>query len=280
VIENWLEQVRPLRVLVVGDAIIDEYCYVKPLGKSPKENIIATEFQEREIFHGGVWAAAAHVEGFCNIVNVARGELITTKRRFVEKAYMRKIFEVHEVAHSLTRAWRLNYEDYDLVIVTDFGHGFITAEMIENMTAKAKYLAVNTQTNSANFGFNMISRYPRADLVVLDELEARLAAHDRDSTIEHVIKKLGFQRVIVTLGYNGAVGFEDGAFYRDRAAQSSVVDTMGAGDAFFCVCAPFACMGVKMPELLRIGNAAGAAKVQIVGHRQPITPEALKSLFA
>ena len=204
-----------------------------------------------------------------------RGEKITIKRRFVEKGYVRKIFEVHESEHSLTRPWRLNYEDYDLVIVTDFGHGCVSTEMIEQMKTRAKFLAVNAQTNSANFGFNLISKYPRADLVVLDELEARLAAHNRHGSIEDVIKTLGFSRVIVTLGYYGAVGYEDGRFSRVQASASRVVDTMGAGDAFFCVCAPFACVGAEMSDLLRIGNAAGAIKVATVGHREPVTPEKL-----
>jgi sugar/nucleoside kinase (ribokinase family) len=53
-----------------------------------------------------------------------------------------------------------------------------------------------------------------------------------------------------------------------------VIDTMGAGDAFLAVTAPFARHG-RMEDLLLIGNAAGAMKTQIVGHRQSITKDAL-----
>ena len=49
-----------------------------------------------------------------------------------------------------------------------------------------------------------------------------------------------------------------------------VLDTMGAGDAFFAVTAPMAKIG-DMDDLLLIGNAAGALKTQIVGHRGPVT---------
>ena len=65
-----LDRVRDYRVLVVGDAIIDEYQYVLPMGKSPKENIIATRYQDHEVFAGGVFAAANHVASFCAEVDV------------------------------------------------------------------------------------------------------------------------------------------------------------------------------------------------------------------
>ena len=260
-------------MLVVGDGIIDEYVYVRPQGKSPKENIISNKIGDTEQFSGGVWAASKHVKGFVAEVAVADGEKYVVKRRYVEQGYIRKLFETHQDKYSEGFSW-VKVSEYDLVIVTDFGHGAVQKWMIEDMVKEAKFLAVNAQTNSANHGFNLITKYPRADYVVIDELEARLAAHDRESSIEDVILKLGFQRIIVTLGPNGAIGY-DGQFHREKGKSALVVDTMGAGDAFFCVTAPFAAAGASMPELLKIGNAAGAIKCSVVGHRQPVTKEAL-----
>jgi len=53
-----LDRVKDYRVLMVGDAIIDDYRYVSAMGKSPKETMIATLFHDREVFAGGVFAAA------------------------------------------------------------------------------------------------------------------------------------------------------------------------------------------------------------------------------
>jgi len=44
--------------------------------------------------------------------------------------------------------------DYDLVLVGDFGHGFITNNLISLLTGSAKKLAVNVQTNGANMGYD------------------------------------------------------------------------------------------------------------------------------
>jgi sugar/nucleoside kinase (ribokinase family) len=151
----------------------------------------------------------------------------------------------------------------------------MTRDLIERVTREARYLAVNAQTNSTNYGFNLITKYPRADYVVVDELEARLAAHDRDGDIEDVILKLGFRNIIVTRGANGAIGF-DGAFERQKAITDKVLDTMGAGDAFLCVTAPYAAAGASMRDLIKIGNAAGAVKVGIVGHRGSVEKHTLR----
>lgn len=263
------------KALVVGDGIIDEYVYVKPQGKSPKENIISNLILDSESFKGGVWAASAHISSFvCNAdLHIHSGRSVIRKRRFVETGYIRKLFETHEEEEA-PQEIAPDPTGFDLCVVTDFGHGCLTPDLIKRLTGSKTFLAVNAQTNSANHGFNLITKYPRADYVVLDELEARLAAHDRDSRIEDVILKLGFQRIIVTLGPHGAIGY-DGNFYRESVKSNTVVDTMGAGDAFFCVTAPFACAGAAMPELLTIGNAAGAIKCSVVGHRQSVTKEAL-----
>lgn len=268
-----LALVKDYKVLVVGDGIMDEYCYVTPLGKSIKDNMISVKYHRKETFRGGAWAAAEHIRGFSPDVDVMVGGQITTNRRFVEETYLRKLFVVHETK-TLATPLDKDFTIYDLIIVTDFGHGCLTKDLIERLTKEAKFLAVNTQTNTSNFGFNMITRYPRADFVVLDELEARLATHDRYSPIEDVILELGFKNIIVTLGKNGAIGY-DGIFHMEQSLTNDIVDTMGAGDAFLSIASLFACANLPMNDVLHIGNAAGAVKVGIVGHQSSVTKESL-----
>ena len=269
-----LDSVKNYRVLLVGDAIMDEYRYVRPVGKAVKEAALSAIAGKVERFRGGVWAAAQHALGFCSHVDVMHGTETMWNTRLVEETYNRKLFVLHEKRENDKAAQDYDIRSYDVVIVTDFGHGTMTKELIERVTREARFLAVNAQTNSTNYGFNLIRKYPRADYVVLDELEARLATHDDCSPIEDVILDLGYPKIIVTMGANGACGF-DGAFERQKATADKVLDTMGAGDAFLCVTAPYAAAGFSMKQLLRIGNAAGAVKVGIVGHRGSVTKEAV-----
>lgn len=275
-----LEAVADLKVLLMGDAIIDEYVNVTPLGKSTKDSMISVQFNHKETFSGGVWAAAQHVRSFCKTVDIQTGTQLTINRRYIEEQpYLRKLFVVHEARRLGITRTQYDVRDYDLVIVTDFGHGAIGKDEL-NQLKEAKFVAANAQTNTSNYGFNMITKFQGiADFVVLDELEARLATHDKYSKIEEVIKVLGYPKIIVTQGYKGATGFdvETGEFTHLPAPSDKALDTMGAGDAFLAVAALYAAIGLPMDMLVRIGNAAGAAKVNIIGHRTAVTPKAMEA---
>src|SRR3984885_11882645 len=224
---DLIKRVANYRVLIVGDAIIDEYQYVLPMHKTPKENMIATRYQDRELFAGGVFAAANHVASFCKQVDIITcigdskthddlirqslkpnvglktftrsGAPTTLKRRFVDPSYMRKLFEVYfmndepltcDVQNAVDREIAERAGDYDVVIAADFGHGLIAPSSIDALTAKSRFLAVNTQSNSANLGYNLITKYSRADYVCIDAPEARMAMSDRVSTVGDIARRL------------------------------------------------------------------------------------------
>lgn len=270
-----LGRAKNLKVLMMGDAIVDRYSFVKVTGKSAKDAILASVRSYEEDYVGGINAAARHISDLCQKVDVFSDRKLTIAHKFVEDAHYRKVFSVNYEEDMHTWQEEPDIGDYDLVIVIDFGHGAMTRERIEKVSKEARFLAVNAQTNGTNYGFNLITKYPRADYVVLDELEARLASGMKDGDLEDAILKLGYRKIIVTRGKNGAIGY-DGAFERSPAMTDTVVDTLGAGDAFLTVTAPFASLGASIRDLMRVGNAAGAVKVGIVGHRASVTPEALQ----
>lgn len=272
---DLIESVKDYKVLFVGDTIIDEYHYVTPLGKSAKENLIPVRYESQEVFMGGVEAAANHLTTLCKTVHVSSSGHAVRKVRLIDKDYMRKLFEIHYL-DGLELHKNNNFQ-YDVVVVADFGHGSVGNDDIVTLTSEAPFLAVSAQTNSANFGFNLITKYPRADYIVIDEPEARLAAQDKDGHIEDVILKLAYGRCnkfVVTHGRYGAYGYDGHKFHHQKAFTDLVRDTMGAGDAFFSITAPMAKTG-SMEDLLYIGCAAGALKCGIVGHRGSVTKEAL-----
>src|SRR5260370_26419083 len=94
------------------------------------------------------------------------------KRRFVAPSYMRKLFGVYYIDDDPRPAElqrRIDDQiadlvgDADVVIATDFGHGLLGPSSIDLLTRKAPFLAVNCQSNSANLGFNLITKFPRSD---------------------------------------------------------------------------------------------------------------------
>jgi sugar/nucleoside kinase (ribokinase family) len=172
-------------------------------------------------------------------------------------------------------------QNYDLVLVTDYGHGMLTAPLINRLCTEARFLAVNTQTNSANFGFNLITKYPRADYVCIDEPEIRLATHDRTTDIYELAKRLSHQlqtqTFTVTRGHRGSISISQNQDLDIVPVFSTEVkDRVGAGDAFLAITAPMVCRQLPNDMVSFVGNAVGAIAVRIVGNRNSVEPVPLQ----
>lgn len=285
---DLIESVTDTKVLYMGETIQDEYRFCTAIGKPSKEPCLAVRVHKAEIYDGGVIAATRHGANFCKASQLTTSNIIR-KIRYVDENYNRKLFEaqyIEDAPNKLPLPAMIN--DYDVLAVCDFGHGMFNNETVGQLSGAQKFLAVACQTNAANSGFNLLTKYSRADYVVIDEPEARLAARDRDSAIKDVMYRLMLDhegvvigKLIVTHGRHGAYGlhckhYVDGAydFVHMPAMTSNIIDTMGAGDAFFAVTAPMAPKAC-IEDLLVIGNAAGALKCGVLGHRQSVTKEML-----
>ncbi|MBU2639906.1 MAG: adenylyltransferase/cytidyltransferase family protein [Nanoarchaeota archaeon] len=317
---NKINEQKNIKVLVIGDAIIDEYHYCEPMGKSPKENLIPVKYLKKERFAGGALATANHIAGFCNNVDLITGigneeidkkfilkklkknikpffihsqKPTIKKRRFVDPSFLTKLFEVcflddspisEELEKQIIKHLEGKISNYDLVIVSDYGHGFITKKIVDLLCEKAKCLAVNTQTNSANIGFNLIDKYPRADYVCLDEPESRLATRDKYGNIKEVSEKImnlgEYKRVVITGGHRGSfINFGNNDFFKIPVFSKEIVDRIGAGDAYFSITS--LCIPNNFPSDLIgfLGNSAGALAVKILGNKKSVEPEAYFKLI-
>lgn len=314
-IESIIERLKTLtklKVLVIGDCIIDEYHYCRPMGKSAKEQLVVNRYISEEKFAGGSLATANNVASVCGQVDLVtvlgrkypheefikeklgsnvkpiffhRSDACTiVKRRFVNEEDKKKLFEIchiqdedipKSVEERIFHFLKNTIRDYNLVVVSDYGHGLMTQRLIRVICSKAKYLAINVQTNSANTGFNLVTKYPAADCVCVDELELRFATHDKSSDLRVLAKKvyqeIGCRQIIATRGPRGSLCYGgNGGFHEAPALSQHVIDKVGAGDAFYAFVAP--CFSAGMPQDLVsfIGNAVGALAVQIICNREPV----------
>jgi bifunctional ADP-heptose synthase (sugar kinase/adenylyltransferase) len=160
---------------------------------------------------------------------------------------------------------------YDVVLVTDYGHGMISSEAVDILCSEAKFLAINTQMNAGNLGFNTVSKYSRADFLCVSENELRLDARSRRREIKEIVNeissKLTCDRVLVTMGPAGCLCYarEEG-FFKVPALTSNVVDRVGAGDSVFAMSNLFAAQGAPIEIVGFVGSLAGAQAVATVGH--------------
>jgi sugar/nucleoside kinase (ribokinase family) len=213
----------------------------------------------------------------------------------VEPSFLTKLFEVcylennqempKDLEDKIYHYLKLNLGKFDLVLVTDFGHGLITKRIVEILSREAAFLAVNVQTNSANLGFNLITKFPRADYVCIDEEEIRLACHDRVSELKDLIlevsRLLKCKKIIITRGHRGSLAYSKAEGFKAVPVFSTqILDRVGAGDAFFSLTSPCVFSGASMEASGFIGNAVGATKVLIVGNRSSVEPVPLFKYIA
>jgi rfaE bifunctional protein nucleotidyltransferase chain/domain len=307
-----LREAERLKVLVVGETIIDEYVYCEAIGKSGKEPVLATRSLETDRFGGGVLACANHLGSFCGQVDVltflgengdqedfvrrSLGANVTphfvykkdsptvVKKRFVEKYLGQKLFEVYSMNDApfgeqadddLCRKLRELLPTYDAVVVADYGHGLLSPRAINILSGEARFLAVNTQSNAGNHGFNMISKYPRADYVCLAQREFALETRNRQMSAQamvgHVADALKCGRLMMTQGKYGSLFYSaPGTFTQVPAFATQVVDRVGAGDAVLSVTALCVALGAPDEVVTFVGNVVGAEAVTIMGNQRAI----------
>lgn len=310
--ERLLERIKKLKVLVIGDTIIDEYQFCAAIGKSSKDPTLALKYQSSDTFAGGVLAVANHVAGFVeqvDVVTVLGGkesyeEFILSslksnvsphyifkpnaptlvKRRFVDGYSTNKLFEIYVMDGSfldekrdmdLYALFREKLPNYDLVVVSDFGHGAISRYMVDILSRDTQFLAVNTQSNAGNRGFNTISKYPRADYVSLAEHEIRLEMRDTIGRLFPMMRKLAqgmsCRHFVVTRGKKGCMLTDrEGSLFQVPGFSREIVDRVGAGDAFFVITSLFSALDAPGELLGFAGNAVGSLAVSVMGNKKSI----------
>jgi len=226
-ISSTMNSLSDLKVLVIGETIIDEYVYCEALGKSGKEPILVLRDLYKEKYIGGTAAIARNVSSFCKkitlLTNIGqkndekkfiknnlekniktiflnkKNSPTITKKRYIEHINKTKIFGVYslnDVPLDRDQESKLNkkiqklIKDHDLVIVSDYGHGLISDKTAKLIVKKSKFIAVNTQLNASNLGFHVISKYIGANFITINETEMRHELRNKTEDCIPLIKTL------------------------------------------------------------------------------------------
>ena len=227
-IAEMIEDLKNARVLVVGEAIIDEYQYCEAIGKSSKEPTLVVKVGKKDLFAGGVLAITNHIAGLAGATGVVtllgdrnglasfaqesiqssvawrgvtRNNVSTiVKRRYVDNYFFTKLFETYDLSDEplpaddeskLIDIIEKEAGQYDAVLVADYGHEFFTDKIIASLKEQAHFLAVNVQSNAGSLGYQSLQKYAGADFFSIDEAEARLEARDKRGDIESVVQSIG-----------------------------------------------------------------------------------------
>ena len=308
--KNSLEKIKKEKTLIIGEVILDNYLYSRPLGTPSKENILSVNYLRKDVYLGGTVPVVQNISEinqnitFISLYNDKKiknkiikklNKKIKTKffydqsfkeikkNRFIDISTNRKFFEFYEFNNTEVKNKKIlnflnkNLKKYDKVIACDFGHGLFTKDVISQLQKKSNFLCVNAQTNSGNRGFNLFKKFRKADLLVLDEPEIRLGLADRYHTINELInyKSLSsYKNLIVTLGIHGMLLREKKGKKNKNiflpALNNKAIDTLGAGDAAYSYASMFSGNTKNLVLIGLLSSIAAAIKTTILGHENYI----------
>lgn len=311
-VEQWLDRVASLRVVVVGETIIDVYTQCEALGKASKDPILCFSRGTSVFQAGGILAVAGHSVGLgattiaitgVNHRNHDDPELSLLrqrgvdlravnldplptihKERLIDNRTGARILEIYDMDDSplppkaeqdFIQAIREASLGADVLIVADYGHGLISDSAIQTLSDLPLFLAVNTQVNAGNRGLNSLSRYPRANFVTLNGLEASLEVRRRHVDLSAFIPdlqvRLGADGVLVTQGAAGLDLYSQGGSVSHAPALAPFVkDRVGAGDAVLTLTALLSAVSAPPELIVFLGNLAGAWAVSFLGNEHSL----------
>lgn len=311
----YLDSLRDMTVLVVGDAIIDEYLYCSPLGASSKDPVLALLHQSGDAFAGGAAAVANHIAQhvkkviFCCVLgddgkapffrenlasnvefySITRPKSPTVRKtRYVDSYSFQKLLEVYHMEKSplpdaVERAFTDSVMQHvpcvDMVIAADFGNGCIMLPLAERLCATAPFLAVNAQANAGNRGYHTIGRYSRLDIASLAgheiALEFRNSSLSSMDMMVELKRRLKAQYIVLTEGRQGSAILDNYDFQRAPSFTANVVDRVGAGDALFSLASLGAFKGFPSAVIAFLGNIAGSLAVETIGNAKAVGRDAI-----
>jgi rfaE bifunctional protein nucleotidyltransferase chain/domain len=305
---DWFNELKKINILLIGETIIDQYVKTNVLGKAGKDPILTINPFNKDKYHGGILSIADILAEFCNKVEVVTylGDFDTNKNfikknlktnvhlnyilknnsptivktRYLDNEGRSKILGVYDMNDAILnkkeelqiiKKLKKLIKTYNNVLVADYGHGLMTKNIINFIENNATKLAVNTQLNSANYGFNTISKYKKADLVCVHEGELRHDFRSKNESIEDLAKKVLIKvkskNVYITQGVKGALSYnKKEKMISCPAFSKNVVDKVGAGDAFLSMSSLSYFGGLPNDIILLIGNLFGSIAVSSMGN--------------
>ena len=233
-INSEIKKLKTTKTLVMGEFIIDNYCYGNAIGKAAKEPHLVMSRLNEESYVGGAGAIAKNISDFTDkikliteigkekkyhnfIHNNLSKNINTTfykpykdyktiiKTRFIDKLNNYKLFGYYELPENkidinkteLFKIIKSNIKNKNLLIIADFGHNFFNKKIINLLNnLNGIYKTVNVQFNSANNSFQTLKKFNNFDAMFVNEGELRQEFRDNDTSIEVLGKFLKKERKI------------------------------------------------------------------------------------
>jgi cytidyltransferase-like protein len=294
-IKDFLVRSSGLRVCLLGETIVDEWVDVTVTNLSQKSRCVAGQETARVRQIGAAGIIALHLSSFVKSVHVwtngltgdlpanievtALAERPLVKTRFVDRDSGLPLFESKVLDVVDRRRTLPDFDEYDLVLIADFGHGLLDADEINRRIAAKRrcHVAAMAQVNSSNYGYNLPVKYAHADYYTVNRTEAELSLHTKDLPSEELrdrmARLLQCQALSVTDGKQGATVRMGNEVACLPTLSTTLVDAIGCGDAYFALSSLAACLGLPARLVGLVGSIGAAAMTQRRCNERPVSEQ-------
>jgi len=244
-LRKTVHKMKGLKVVVIGETIVDEYITCDPLGMSQEDPTIAVTPIAKDRFVGGAGIVSAHARGFGAEVHffsvVGKDEPAEFVRQSLKKYGVKSYiyedesrptirkerfraqgktllrvnhFHQHPINLSIQKKIIRNLtdilDDTKLLIFSDFNYGILPQSLVDEIIALAQAKNVMIVADSqASSQIGYVSRFHDAFLLTPTEREARISVGDFNAGLivlaEMLRSKARAQNILLTLGAEGLI---------------------------------------------------------------------------
>ena len=302
--KDLLEQIKSLRILVIGDVMLDRYVMGEVSRISPEAPVPVLSVTDERSVAGGAANVALNVSSLGakvesvgwfgkdergdELIDILQSENIEVDSAFrfstaptISKSrvtasnqqicrvdresssdqYNPKIAEIDELLQT-----KLKFAD--AVIVSDYGKGFVTNELLSLVRQSAKFVSVDPKPSR-------LLDYAKPDLLTPNRLEAlELAGLSRetrdpfpkDEVVARIFERFSPLLLAITLGSEGMLLAKEGRVEQIiPTAAKEVFDVSGAGDTVIASLTLALAAGQSFENAAEFANLAAGVVVGKVG---------------
>jgi len=294
-----LEKVLQVRLLVVGDVMLDRYWFGEVSRISPEAPVPVVKVERSEERLGGAANVARNAAalgartallsvvgaddagktlshlltegGIDAALHIDPAIDTTVKLRVIgrQQQLLRIDFETlpsHEALNAKLAEFERRVTDCDVVVLSDYGKGGLThiVEMIRLARAAGKPVLVDPKGDEWG-------KYAGATAITPNRSELREVVGRWSSEAELFAKsqklraELGLEALLVTRSEEGMTLFADQEIHHQPAQAREVFDVSGAGDTVIATLAVMLAAGVGWAEAIRAANVAAGIVVGKLG---------------
>ncbi len=297
--ENF-KKIKSKKILVIGDIILDNFIFGEVERISPEAPVPVVEVKNEKFMLGGAGNVSLNIKSMGGDVFIISSIGSDENGKILKKLLEREnidyflierdlptIIKTRIIAKTqqLVRIDRekieyLNRKEekevknfisgmidgFDCIIISDYGKGFITGELMFFLKKFNKKIIVDPKPNHFSFYKNVFCITPNQNEAItgIGKLNVKNFEELLKVGIE-IIKKIKCENLIITLGKNGMLVYENKNIYHIPSVAKDVYDVTGAGDTVCGIFSLYFSVSKNILESAIVSNFAAGIVVGKLG---------------